>query len=293
MNKLSLLLMMFFSTPVFAGATACEQALESGDPGRGAVVALDGAKSDNEKREAFLCQARAQDELGHYEEALVSLQMAEKLATQPLERMVALTLQGNVLSAGKKPAEAMVAYRQSLQIALNEKSAAFELINRNQLGAVLQESGDTAAALEQFQMGLKVAANDNERADSHARIAGAQSLLGQHDKAIEHQLKSALYEEKAGDFNHYANAMLELGRICLVGKQYADAEKWINKFLGTIMEAGDSYWQARARFLLGQVKSAKGEGSAAKEQWAQAKAMAERIGARQLLAEIVQSEPSM
>ena len=293
MNKLPLLLMMLFSTPVFAAATACEQALEAGDPGKGVAVALDGAKSDSEKREAYLCQGRAHEALGQYDAALVSLQSAQQLATQPVEKMIALTLQGNVLRAAKKPAEATTAYRQSLQIALNEKNAAFELIDRNQLGAVLEESGDTAAALDQYQLGLKIAANDNERADSHARIAGAQSLLGQHDKAIEHQLKSVLYEEKAGDFNHYANAMLELGRICLVGKQYAAAEKWINKFLGTIAEAGDSYWQARARFLLGQVKSAKGEGNAAREQWTQAKAMVERIGARQLLAEIVQSEPSM
>jgi tetratricopeptide (TPR) repeat protein len=293
MRNLSLLFLMLFSAPVFAAPNDCEQALEAGDAAKAVSAAEQSMKSDKSAREAYLCLGRAQEELGQYDAALLALQAAEKLSAQPVERMVALTLQGNVLRTAKKTAQAGSLYRQSLQIALNEKSAAFELINRNQLGVVLQESGDTAAALEQFQMGLKVAANDNERADSHARIAGAQSLLGQHDKAIEHQLKSALYEEKAGDFNHYANAMLELGRICLVGKQYADAEKWINKFLGTIMEAGDSYWQARARFLLGQVKSAKGEGSAAKEQWTQAKAMAERIGARQLLAEIVQSEPSM
>jgi tetratricopeptide (TPR) repeat protein len=293
MKKLPLILLTLFSMPAFAGAEPCEQALEAGNATAAVAAAQQAVKSDRDPREAYLCLGRAQEELGQFDEALSALQSAEKLAVRPQDRMTAVTLQGNVLHTAKKPAEAAVQYRRSLEIALETKNTAFERINRNQLGNMLQEGGDVAAALEQFQQGLKVAANDNERADSHGRVAAAHSLLGQHDQAIEHQLKSMLYEEKAGDFNHYANAMLELGRICLVGKQYADAEKWLNKFLGTIAEAGDSYWQARTRFLLSQVKSAKGEGNAAREQWQQARAMAERIGARQLLAEIVQSEPAM
>ena len=293
MKKLLLILLTLFSAPALAGADSCEQALDAGNAAAAVSAGQEAVKGERGPREAYLCLGRAQGELGRFDEALSALQAAEKLAQQPLDRMTALTLQGNVLRSAQKFAEAVALYRRSLEIALAEKNTAFERIDRNQMGSALQESGDAAAALEQFQQGLKVAANDNERADSHGRIAAAQSLLGQHDKAIEHQLKSVLYEEKAGDFNHYANAMLELGRICLVGKQYADAEKWLNKFLGTIAEAGDSYWQARTRFLLAQVKSAKGKGSAAREQWLQAKAMAERIGARQLLAEITQSEPVM
>jgi tetratricopeptide (TPR) repeat protein len=293
MKKLLPILSILFSVPAFAGADSCEQALDAGNAAAAVSAARQAVKNDRDPREAYLCLGRAHEELGQFDEALSALQTAEKLALQPQDRMTAITLQGNVLRSASKPAEAVVQYRRSLEIALAEKNTAFERIDRNQMGSALQEGGDAAAALEQFQQGLKVAANDNDRADSHGRIAAAQSLLGQHDKAIEHQLKSVLYEEKAGDFNHYANAMLELGRICLVGKQYGDAEKWLNKFLGTIAEAGDSYWQARTRFLLAQVKSAKGEGSAAREQWLQAKAMAERIGARQLLAEIAQSEPTM
>jgi tetratricopeptide (TPR) repeat protein len=293
MKKLLPILSILFSVPAFAGADSCEQALDAGNAAAAVSAARQAVKNDRDPREAYLCLGRAHEELGQFDEALSALQTAEKLALQPQDRMTAITLQGNVLRSASKPAEAVVQYRRSLEIALAEKNTAFERIDRNQMGSALQEGGDAAAALEQFQQGLKVAANDNDRADSHGRIAAAQSLLGQHDKAIEHQLKSVLYEEKAGDFNHYANAMLELGRICLVGKQYADAEKWLNKFLGTIAEAGDSYWQARTRFLLAQVKSARGEGSAAREQWLQARAMAERIGARQLLAEIVQSESAM
>lgn len=291
--KLYFLLFALFSTPVFAAAEACEQALDNGDAAKAVAQARAALASKERQRETYLCLGRAQGELGEHAAAMAAFQSAESLSVQPLERMIVLTLQGNELSAAKKWAEAIVRYEQSLDLALAEKNTAFQLINRNQLGAALQEKKDVTAALDQYQQGLKVAANDNERADSHARIAAAHSLLAQHDKAIEHQLKSMLFEERAGDFNHYAHANIELGRICLVAGAYADAEKWLNKFLGTIVEAGDSYWQAKGRFMLAQVKSAKGNAAEAREQLIQAKAMAERIGAQQLQAEIVKVESAM
>lgn len=293
MKRTIFLLMAFFSTHALAGAEACEQALDAGDPSSAIARAQDALKKTDGQREEYLCLGRAQSELGRHAEAMAALQAAGKLATRPVDRMIALILQGNELRAAQKPDEAIVLYRQSLEIAVTDNNNPFQLLSRNQLGAALQEKGDAAAALEEYQPGLKLAANDNERADSHARIAAAHSLLGQHDKAVEHQLKAMLYEERAGDFNHYANANIELGRICLAARQYADAEKWLGKFLGTIAGAGDSYWQAKARYVLAQVKAAQGVGAEAREQLAQARAMAGRIGADELLAEIVKAESAM
>jgi tetratricopeptide (TPR) repeat protein len=272
------------------GVDGCSRALEAGDAGKAVVQAREAVHAAPNKRDAYLCLGRAAGELSQHEEALTALQAAEKLSTQPVERIVALTLIGNQYREAKNTSQAIVYYRNSLEIARAEKNPGFELINLNQIGSALEESGDAAGALEQYQLGLKLAANDNERADSHGRIAAANSLLGQHDKAIEHQLKAMLFEERAGDFNHYAHANIELGRVCLVAQRYADAEKWLGKFLGTITEAGDSYWQAKARYMLARVKSAKGAGNEAKEQFTLARNMASKLGAEQLLKEIIAAE---
>lgn len=290
-KHLLLIGLFFFTNSVLAdGVDGCNHALEAGDAAKAMTQAQEALPSAVNKREAYLCLGRAAGELGKHDEALAALESAEKLSAQPVERIVALTLLGNQYREAKNTPQAIEAYRKSLEIARAEKNTGFELINLNQLGSALEKSGDAGGALEQYQLGLKLAANDNERADSHARIAAANSLLGLHDKAIEHQLKSVLFEERAGDFNHYAYANIELGRICLVAKQYANAEKWLGKFLGAIAEAGDSYWQAKARFMLAQVKSAKGVESEAKSEFSQARAMAQRIGANQLLGEINKAE---
>ena len=82
----------------------------------------------------------------------------------------------------------------------------------------------------------------------------------------------------------------EVARDWVASPYYADAEKWLGKFLGTIAEAGDSYWQAKARYMLARVKSAKGAGDEAKEQFALARNMASKLGAEQLLKEIIAAE---
>jgi tetratricopeptide (TPR) repeat protein len=291
LHRWMLLLALAVSTTALAdGAEGCSQALEAGDAAKAAALAQEALRGPSAKHEAYICLGRAMGTLGKHDEALAALQSAEQLSTQPVERIIVLTLLGNQLRSAKKADAAIEAYRKSLEIARAEKNTGFELINLNQIGSVQEEGGNPSAALEQYQLGLKLAANDNERADSHSRIAAAYSLLDQHDKAIEHQLKAVLFEERAGDFNHYAYAIIELGRICLVARQYADAEKWLNKFIGTIAEAGDSYWQAKARYMLARVKSAKGAEGEAAAQFSQAKAMAQKIGAVHLLQEIIEAE---
>lgn len=281
--------------PAWAGNAAqsvqgCDQALQSGDFVQAATHAEAALRDAPDNRDAFLCLGRAQGGRGNNAEAVAALLTAEKLSVQPVEHIVALTLLGNQYQSAKSYAQAIDAYRQSLAIARTEKSARFELINLNQIGEALEGAGDPSAALEHYLQGLKLAANDNERADSNARIAAAHSVLGDHDKAIEHQLKAMLFEERSGDLNHYAHANIELGRICLAAKQYADAEKWLGKFLETIAQTEAPYWQAKARYMLGKVKTAKGSATEAAEQFSQAKALAQKIGAEQLLKEIAEAE---
>lgn len=287
--------LLFSSLPALAAdATqaiqACDQALQSGAYAEAAAHAEQALRAAPDNRHAYLCLGRAQGEAGKHPEAVAALLAADKLATQPMEHMVALTLLGNQHLSVRAYQEAASAYRQSLEIARSTGNVRFQHITLNKLGEALQNSGDVPGALEHFQQGMKFAANDNERADSNARLAAAYSLTGNHDKAIEHQLKAMLQEERSGDLEHYATANIELGRICLVAAKYADAEKWLGKFLAVIPQANAPYWEAKGRIMLGRVKAAQGKGSEAAEQFAKGRALAEQAGDKQLLQEIATAE---
>lgn len=269
---------------------ACDQALQSGDYAKAATQAEAALRASPQLRDAFLCLGRAQSERGDHAAAVQALQSAEQVSKQPIERIVALTLLGNEYQTGKEYSQAIAAYTQSLEIARAERNSDLERTNTNQIGEAHLNAGDAEAALAQYQQGLKLAANDNERADSQARLAAAYAKSGNYDKAIEHQLKAVLYEESSGDLNHYAHANIELGRYAFEARQYADAEKWLRKFIGTIADSGDSYWQAKARVLLGKVAHAKGAPAEAAEQFAQAKALAQKAGVAELTKEIAEAE---
>jgi tetratricopeptide (TPR) repeat protein len=296
MKQLSALVYLLLSAlpALAADATqeiqACDQALQSGAYAEAAQHAELALRAAPDSRHAYLCLGRAQGEAGKHAEAVAALQAAGKLATQPTEHIVALTLLGNQHLSVRAYPEAAEIYRQSLAIARSAGIVRFQNINLNQLGETLEGSGDVAGALEHYQQGMKLAANENERADSNARIAAAYSLLGEHDKAIEHQFKAMLQEERSGDLDHYANANIELGRISLVAGQYADAEKWLGRFLVAIAQSKVPYWEAKGRYLLGKVKAAQGKGSEAAEQFALSKVLAEQAGDAQLLKDISSSE---
>jgi tetratricopeptide (TPR) repeat protein len=277
-----------------ASVRTCDQALESGASlTDAAALAETRLRIATDDREAWLCLGRVRGELGEHSAALSALQAAEKYSKTPVEHIVALTTLGNQYQSGKEYAQAIDHYQQSLSIAREQKIVRLQRINLNLIGEAMQEEGNTAGALEQYQQSLKLAANDNERADSDARVAAAHSLLGNHDKAIEYQLKAMLLQERVGELDHYANANIELGRICLVAKQYADAEKWLNKFLTAIAESGAFYWEAKGRYMLGKVKAAKSNFEEAAEQFQKARTLAEKIQDQQLLKEIAEAEAAV
>lgn len=302
MKRVHILSLGFFclalpAAPAWADAAAavqaCNQARAAGDYAAAVTQAEIALQDGAGKREAYLCLGRAQGELGNHAAALAALQAAEQLSSQPMERMVALTLLGNQYRTAKDYTQAQACYERSLAIAREEKNSRFQLININQIGESRAGAGDQEGALTLYQQGLQLAANDNERADSYARIAAAHSALGHHDQAIEQQIKAVLLEERSGDLDHYAHANVELGRICLAAKAYGDAEKWLNKFVPVMVQNDSAYWEARARHLLGQVSAARGDTKAAAEQYAQARALAGKIGDQQLLQEIGQAASAM
>ena len=270
----------------------CNQALEQGKIDTAITLASQALKKSNSDRKAYLCLGLAQGTKDDHAAAVAALQEAERLAVDPSEHIVALTLLGNQYASVGANVEAEKAYKASLSIARAGKIRHFERVNLNQLGEIRQAVADYSGALEYYLQSQKLAANDNERADGNAHIAAAYSLLGNHDKAIEYQIKSVLGEERVGELDQYANASVELGRIYVVAGQYANAEKALNKILAVVTQAGDAYWEAKIYYLFGKLRQAQGKQAEARDYFQRAKKLADQAGAEELSREIQQAMPN-
>jgi tetratricopeptide (TPR) repeat protein len=128
--------------------------------------------------------------------------------------------------------------------------------------------------------------NDNERADSLERLGATYSALGQHDLAIEHQLKGMLMQQKSGSLDQYADASLALGKVYADAKEYPQAEKTYTKLIQFAKENGGAYYEAKASYDLAQVKALSGDTTTAKNLMADALKVAKNIGDSALATEI-------
>jgi tetratricopeptide (TPR) repeat protein len=262
---------------------ACTKAAAAGNFSEAVQHAAASIAASSTNRNAYLCQARAYTGLNDRAHAIEALLAADRLSKSPLEHMVALMLIGNQNMALRELDKAMDQYHQSLSIAREIGDKHFEMINLNLIGEAQEAQSDYKSALENYLLAQKLAANDNERADSNARLAAAYSATGKHDKAVEHQLKAMLLEERSGDFDHYANAGLELGRIHIQAGQFDQAEKVLNKMLDKVRSAGDPYWEAKGMYYLASARRGQGDAQGAKPLLESARKLAEKIGAGDLL----------
>lgn len=295
MNPLYLLA---FLLPAAASAHAAEAAalIEQCDDARAAgrfgqaVTHAEAALQREASFDAWLCLGRAQAGLGRNDAALQALAEAERSAGEPLQRVAVLTLLGDQHAVSGSHELARSHYERSLEMARQAGNRRFQAINRNRIGDMLATAGDPGAALTQYQQALDLAGNDNERAESYARIASAHSALAEHDLAIEHQVKAVLLQEHMGSLADYAEANLALARICLNGQAYRDAERWLAKFIPVMALNEAVYWEAHARALMARTQAALGNAEAATTELAQARALAEQAGDQELLQQLMRQD---
>lgn len=291
MNNTPLAIALLLCLPLLAnaqnsGTAACYEALEGGKAEDALMHADKLLKADNKNREALLCKGRAHAELKQYSEGLAALQAADKLSSQTADHVIALLLIGNVQKKAGNHAEALASYNQALDAAKAKNDKALQRIALNVIGETQVEAGQRQEGLQSYLQGAQLAANDNERGENYSRIAAAYSKLGNHDQAVEYQVKAMLMQERAGEPDEFANAGLELGRLYTAARNYGQAENAINKVRKFAQENGSAYWEARANHLLGLNKAEQGDVAGARILLLEAHHNARRIGAASLAAEI-------
>lgn len=264
----------------------CNEQLEKGDYTAAAASAESILKSSPNNRDGLLCKGRALGSLGQYPEALTALEAAAKHSQPGLDEIIAYIFIGNLHKKHHKNVEAIAGYEQSLKIAKASQNEKFERMDYNLIADTQAQNNDLNAALASYLAGSKLAMNDNERAESFERLATTYSALGQHDLAIEHQLKATLMQQKAGTLDEFANASFMLGQAYQNAKEYDHAEEAYHKLLKFSKDNGGAYYELKANYGLAQVKALKGDKTAAKTMLTEALQAAKTLGENQLVIEI-------
>ena len=267
-------------------AIVCNAALDKGNFASAIIVSDEILQLEPNNRDGLLCKGRALGAQGKYDAALNALEMAAKHSKPGFEEIISYLIIGNLHKQNNKNAEAIASYEKSLKISEIEKNDKFRLINHNLMGEAHTQNNDLNAALASYLAGFKLTKNDNERADNFERLGITYSALGQHDLAIEYQLKGMLMQQKSGTLDQYADASLTLGKVYANAKEYPQAEKTYTKLMQFAKDNGGAYYEAKASYGLAQVTAAKGDSGKAKAIMSDALKIAKNIGDAGLATEI-------
>lgn len=266
--------------------TNCTQALSQGDINKAISASNEILKIDANNRDGLLCKGRALGAQGHYQESLSVLELGAEQSKEPFEQIIAYLLIGNLHKENKQYSTAMESYKKSLALCLQENNQKFSHINYNLIGETQALNNNLDAALISYKAGEKIAMNDKEHADTDERLANTYSALGQHDLAIEYQVKVILLQKRSGTLDQNANASMEMGRIYTAAKEYKNAERTYLKLIQFAKDNGGAYYEAKANMGLAQTKLAMGDMTAAKSLLADSEKIAKSIGADDLMTEI-------
>lgn len=272
---------------------SCNAAVNQGDADTALKQAKAILQNNNKNHEGLICKARAHAIKSEHEAALQTFDEALLATDDAFSQVITYILIGNLHQDNDKTDAAIAAYKNSLAICSKTGNQTYTRINHNLIGDSYKKAGDLKTAIESYKSSVAVANNDNERADSFGRLAAAYHAVGDHNKAIEFQLKSTVMQQKAGTLTEYAEALLSLGQFQFDAKEYVSAKRTYQKLLKLSKDNGGAYYEASANYKLAEALAADGDKSMAKTHMTDALALAKKIGATSLAAEISQAEKKL
>ena len=269
-------------------ALACKTALNKGDVTTALKQAEKALSNNKNEVEALICQGRAFAASDKLEAGLASFKQADTISTDAFDKTISSLLIGRTYNALNQKDQAIASFQQTLVNAKTARNVGFERVAHNAIGDVYFANSQFEQALTEYMVGTKLAANDNERAESYEKVALTHHKMNQNDLAVEYQLKAYLMNDTAGTLDQYAHSSVELGRYYLITKSYTSAENILNKIIKFAKDQGGAFYEAQGSYVLAKVKAAKGDVTTAKSLLENAKAIAKNTKDKELEAEIEQ-----
>jgi len=282
-----------YSAEVPVEIKACNDAVNKGDAKSALTQSAAILKKNSSDYEGLLCKGRALSLQGDYTEALEAMELAVNSTEDVFAKTISYILIGNLHKSNNKTEAAVASYKKSIEMCAIKGNKTYTRMNYNFIGDTYFDINDLHAALDNYQISMRLANNDNERAESFENLAKTYNALANHDKAIEFQLKATVMQKQAGSLTDYADSTLLLGQYFFDAKEYSHAERTYKKLAKFAQDNGGAYYEAKANYRLAEAMFANGDKTAAKALMLDANKLANKIGAKQLVSEINAAQKKM
>jgi tetratricopeptide (TPR) repeat protein len=255
----------------------CNQLVKSDNTQSALEFSAQLIKQNKTSREAYVCKGRAELALGQFPEAVDTFKQVNQLSQSAMDKMMAQAMLGNAYKGGKQQAEALESYKQALAVSKTTGNKGLERVSHELIASALFLGEKYDDALAEYQIALKLAQNDGERAEIYERMAECYEHQAKLDAAIDYQIKASLAHTHYSDLDRQVNAQLELGRLYTEANSFDQAKSVIDKVLA-LAKDGSEYWEAKSSIYMAKLMHRMHKEVEAKELLVSAEKLNQRIG---------------
>jgi len=233
----------------------CNQLVRIGKAQNALDISTQLIKQNKTNRNAYACKGRAELALDQFPQAIDSFKQVKQLSVSAIDKMVAQALLGNAYKSNNQTDEALESYKQALEISKTTGNKGLERVSHEMIASALFLATKYDEAISEYQLALKLAQNDGERAQAYERLAECYEKQAKRDLAIEFQVKASLAHTKYSDMDAQVNSQLELGRMYIEANLFDQAKSTIDKVLA-LAQGGSEYWEAKSYIYLARLMHA-------------------------------------
>ena len=284
-NALSFIIILLFTSNIYAynSDNKCEKLIKDGKSLE-AIEAANKLKNDYDK--AF-CMGKAYYRENNFTQALQSFKNSEKHADLPADQMFSILYGGIVERNLGKISTSTKTLTRGLETAKLGNSKYLEMEHRFlfQLGESTFAEKKYEDSVDYFSKSIVTSFNDGDRADGYKGLSRAYYAKKKLDKSIEYALKASNMFLKTGALNEYADLRVKLSTYHLEDG-FPDKSLRILKNLEKFaVNNGSKYFEAKALLVQSLVFKSKGDSSKSSEVFKKGMAIANSIGAKDLLSD--------
>ena len=282
-NTLSFITILLFSSNILAynSKNSCEKLMQDGKIAD-AITAAKKIKNDYDKH---FCLGKAYYRSNMHDVAVKAFADSEEYAKLPVDQMFSMLYKGIAERGSGNLNKSTKTLTRGLETAKLGNSKYMQMERRflYQLGQNNLSTGKYDDSVDYFAKSIVISANDNERAEGYDGLAMAYYANKKADKAIEYGIKASNMYLKTGAYNEYADAQVKLSSYHLGDDKADRALKVLERLEKFAKDNGSQYYEATALIEQSSVLTKQGNDDDAKRRLDNGIAIANKIGATNLL----------
>ena len=282
-STLSFIIILLFTNNIYSynSDNLCEKLINNGDN----LAAIEAANKIKNQYDKNFCLGKAYFSENMYQQSIKAFQESEKHADLPADQMFSILYKGTVERDSGQISTSSKTFTRGLETAKLGNSKFIEMEHRFlfQLGKSMLAEEKYDDSVDYFSKSIVTSFNDDDRADGYKGLSKAYYGKKKLDKSIEYALKASNMYLKTSALNEYADLQVILSIYHLEDGASDRALKILIKLEKFAVDNGSQYYEAKALLQQSLVAKSKGDILKSNEAFKKGIAIANIIGASDLL----------